>query len=135
MSSNKFQNELRNLEAEREWTELRFYHRTRLVDFLKLSEDLVSNIDKMLSLYEKEFTINGVTSELAAMGEDIAEDAFALAKIINLLGEEGGHVCKSSRANRKRCGSSYRKCPIVDLTGHSFLQIAQGGESPRLPCG
>ena len=43
----------------------------------------------MLSLYEKEFTINGVTSELAAMGEDIAEDAFALAKIINLLGEEG----------------------------------------------
>ena len=45
MLSDKFQNELRNLEesiqADNEWTELRSYHRTRLVDFLKLSEDLV----------------------------------------------------------------------------------------------
>ena len=98
MSSDKFQDELRNLEesiqADNEWTELRSYHRTRLVDFLKLSEDLVANIDKMLKIWEKEFTINGVTSDLAAMGEDIAEDAFALARAIKLLGEEGEHFAE-----------------------------------------
>ena len=93
MLSDKFQNELKNLEesiqADNEWTELRSRHRTRLVDFLKLSEDLVSNINKMLTIYEREFTIKGVTSELAAMGQDIADDAFALARAIKLLGEEG----------------------------------------------
>ena len=92
MSSDRFQNELRNLEesiqANNKWAELRSYHRIRLVDFLKLSEDLVSNVDKMLKMWEQEFTINGPTSELAAMGQDIAEDAFTLGRTLELLGEE-----------------------------------------------
>ena len=105
MSSNKFQNELRILESEKKWTELRFYHRTRLVDFLKLSEDLVSNIDKMLSIYEKEFTISGVTSELEAMGRDMAEDASALAKIIKLLGEEGNMFANRAKQIEREAAS------------------------------
>ena len=87
-----FQDEVKQLEesiqADNEWTELRSCHRTRLLDFLKLSEELVSNVDKMLKMWEKEFTINGPTNELAAMGQDIAKDAFTLGAAIKLLGAE-----------------------------------------------
>ena len=93
MPSDEFQNELKKLvdsiEADNQWIELRSSHRESLGDFVKLCERLVENTDEMLRIYEREFTINGVTDELSAMGQDIAKDAFFLAGVLRILSEEG----------------------------------------------
>ena len=54
MSNSNFQDELRNLEKsiqeDDEWTALKSLHRAKLVEFLKVSETLIANIDKIKCL-------------------------------------------------------------------------------------
>ena len=90
--SNRFEDELKKLEesiqADNEWIELRSHHRMRLREFFKTSEELVGNIDTMLKICEREFTINGSSDELAAMGNDMAKDALIIGTCIKLIGDE-----------------------------------------------
>ena len=92
MSSSNFQDELRNLEKsiqeDDEWTALKSLHRVKLVEFLKVSETLVANIDKMFEMWEMEIRTNGATRQMQAMGNDMQTDASVLSRGIALIGQE-----------------------------------------------
>ena len=92
MLSNTFHDELKSLEesiqADNEWTELKAYQRERLVEFIKLSENLVSNMDKMISIWEEELTKKGFTTELNLRLQDLGTDARSFGRIFKLINKE-----------------------------------------------